>query len=249
MVYTQEDIIRKVKALLARSRSQNEHEAAVAAAKAQEILQQYNLDLSLLEDAPKPEYVRENITLETMRVWRKRLAHRLAQFNFCKFFFWRGSHNGAFVGEPHNIEVVKALYAYLSHELEQIANIGYATYAADVAHWRRLSPVAWKEAFYTGAVDVIEWRLYEQWLAFQGKDEQSAEAKKAQPTKRQEQSRALVVVKDAELAEAIKVHIGKSKINNLGSDSRSKQKRERHGYNAGVKAGQDIPLNKMIAGK
>src|SRR4051812_49350731 len=67
-------IVEKVRKLLALSTSSNPHEAALAAAKAQNLLAQYNLELSQIDQDKQTRY--EQTTVSAGRhVWRRHLYY------------------------------------------------------------------------------------------------------------------------------------------------------------------------------
>src|SRR3954454_9262567 len=79
-------IVDRVKKLLALSSSQNPHEAALAAAKAQELLFKHNLSLALVE-AELPggrhsRYVNDRFDSGGWMDWRRRLLAAVARNNF-----------------------------------------------------------------------------------------------------------------------------------------------------------------------
>ena len=85
-----EDIILKIKKLLALSDSSNEHESRVAMLKAQELLVKHKLSLKSVEEFETEKIkVEENVTEVTFRVakWKAQLADIIANNFGCYIFF------------------------------------------------------------------------------------------------------------------------------------------------------------------
>jgi len=108
-------ILDKIKKLLALSTSSNPNEAASAAAKAQALLAQYNLELSQVEahGGEASDYGQQDVAVGGVSRWRKTLMLVLARPNFCAVVSYKGTERVSIVGEPHNLEAVKYLYKYL----------------------------------------------------------------------------------------------------------------------------------------
>src|SRR5215216_5589796 len=85
-----ESILKRIRALLAMSRGNaNEHEAAVAATKVQELLAQHNLDLADVEKRDAKGKVIEDGDLMTSssNPWRRDLAFACARLYFCDYYW------------------------------------------------------------------------------------------------------------------------------------------------------------------
>ncbi len=220
-------VVERVQKLLALSTSQNPHEAALAAAKAQALLFKHNLSLSLVEAGAarnsQTVYISDRFDSGGRTNWRRALLAAVARNNFCRGVSYRGSRDVGIVGEPHNIAVVKDLYAFLVREITHLADLGAAGRPAS----GRESTRAWKRSFYQGAVVTIEQRLAAQ-------RRRDATADRA--------SRALVVVKDQELDEAYRQHFP-----NVQRGRTSARPRSADGFYAGVEAARRIPLNPILA--
>ncbi len=121
-------IIDKVRKLLALSRSSNAHEAASAAAKANQLIDEYRLSVGQLTpdntDTDPVETASEPL-LHSNRVmmWRKSLAIRLASHYGC--FVWNSPRPHAAInyqvaGRKSDIEVLNYMFAYISTECDRI---------------------------------------------------------------------------------------------------------------------------------
>ncbi len=76
-------VLSKIKKLLALSTSSNPNEAALAAAKAQELLMIHNLTLSQVEAQGEEKYC-EAFVKTGSRVWQRLLLTVIARNNFCE---------------------------------------------------------------------------------------------------------------------------------------------------------------------
>lgn len=119
------DILRKIAALMAKANgTENEHEAAVFAAKAQEMLATHNLTLmDVLEgiDAECSETVTQ-IEVENKHTpadWHKRLLGAVARLYFCRSLFCGSKF--LLVGKPHNVAVAASMFGYLKKTTERLA--------------------------------------------------------------------------------------------------------------------------------
>jgi hypothetical protein len=232
-------IVERIKKLLALSSSQNPHEAALAAAKAQELLFRHNLSMSMVEAALEggsSGYVSDRFDSGGWMQWRLRLLSAVARNNFCRGVSYQGTRDVGIVGEPHNVTVVKHLYAFLVREVLRLADLEVKEqHGLDEEESR-----AWKRSFYLGAVRTIAQRL-----ATQRQRDISADP----------QAAALVVRKDQELDEAYREHFPTAQSNEddeegapapARQDRGPSRPRRTDGYRAGVLAGRTIPLNLPI---
>jgi hypothetical protein len=214
-------ILDKIKKLLALSASSNPNEAARAAAKAQALLAQYNLELSQVEahSGETSDYCQQDVAVGGVSRWRKTLMLVVARPNFCDVVSYKGTERVSLIGEPHNLEVVKYLYGYLVRQLEPMAATAYRQSGSSM-HSR-----TWKDSFFHGAIASIDQRLKEQAQVFADTSEQS---------------RALVVVKDAELRAAMK------RYHPNVTPGQRKRLRSQDGYQQGREAGRRLALHKAI---
>lgn len=179
-----EKIIEKIRKLLALATSSNEHEAALAAAKAQDLLFRHNLEMSQIERAgmtrpdPYTTIYEQNITRAE---WKIDLANSVARANLCKIILSRGTI--VWMGKESNLEVAQFVNATLVQDLERIANekwalmLGirnlieknpelinspqFAEYMTpqQIRELQDIHGKAWKNSFYMGAVIAIRERL------------------------------------------------------------------------------------------
>lgn len=131
--YTKDDIMRKVKSLLANAQDhkskKNEHLAAAFAVKAQQLMQQWNIQENELHAESSPigfvEY-----RFRSNRKWQKQLLDSICKTNFCKLV-WSSRGNLAWVfGMEMNIGFCLELFEYLLGEILPLAGPAYALYHA-----------------------------------------------------------------------------------------------------------------------
>ena len=119
-------IIDKIQKLLALSKSPNEHEAALAAEKAQELLATYNIDVSEVEAEEAKTSVIKDAVMSKRKAWQRIVRASTARMYFCEYYYSKyqvrePKHKRGFatydlhfyVGEPHNIAVAKMMSEYL----------------------------------------------------------------------------------------------------------------------------------------
>lgn len=214
-------VIELVRKLLAKAESVNEEEAALFAAKAQELLLKYNLDSAVLAEEEKPEATKLDIDVANDKSsWVGVLYNGIARSNGCYVvqttYRRPDGHEGHrfhVFGRQANIEVVQYLGAYLYREIRRLSRPkGVKTVSA------------WRNAFRHGATVIVINRLSEGMRQFAS----SSDATKA-----------LVVVLDSEamaLRDKMFPKLGKSRTSSVNAA----------GFNAGVRAGKDIALNRGI---
>ncbi len=237
-----ERIVERVRKLLALSTSQNPHEAALAAAKAQALLFRHNLSMATVEAELAREpgggdlsgYVSERFDSGGRMHWRRGLLGAVARHNFCRGVSYNGTREVGIVGEPHNVAVVKHLYAFLVREITRLAGLG----AAEQPDLPPEGAPAWKRSFYLGAARTIARRLAEQ------------RRRDVADIADDPRCLALVVSKDRELEEAFRQHFPEARPDPQanGRQRQSPRKpRSADGYRAGARAAQRIPLTLVIA--
>lgn len=118
----------KVAKLLRLAQSDNPHEAALAAARAQEIMDRYKLTGAALDLEGKPAEDNERAQVfqaplfdggSQVATWIARLAVHVARANQCQVFMRSGTLQ--LVGRPSDAETVRYLFAYLRNEVDRLA--------------------------------------------------------------------------------------------------------------------------------
>jgi hypothetical protein len=223
---TRERIAERVRRLLALSKSPNEHEAAAAAQKAQELLLKHDLSMAEVDVAEAPEVVEGSTKLANGAGWRITLLFRVAEAYGCEMTYSTGTGGRCqLYGRAHAIEVVLHVNEYLARTIERLAEEA----ARNISFWDTGESRKWRTRFRYGAVRTVTTRL-----------------KESRRTLAQEsaQTQALVLVNDKAVKEFFQRlyppgTLGRS---SLGSDMGG------HGYRAGREAGHGIALNDAVRG-
>jgi hypothetical protein len=126
-------VIEKVQRLLnLAAKNPNEHEAAAAAAKAQELLTAYNLDMTVLEQGNSGSGKREDARIRGgMYQYERELWGQIARLNFCYYFVtrernkekYRGrswSFKHRLVGRVVNTTATKVMGEYIQGTIERL---------------------------------------------------------------------------------------------------------------------------------
>lgn len=120
-------IIERIKKLLRLSEDgSNEHVAEAAAAKAQELIEQHNIQGEMLidkEDAPQrgePDWQGWLFQNKRLQPWAVNLCSALAEVNYGRIGLW--SKQGVkFCGSRMDYELVKTLYSWIAVQMETMA--------------------------------------------------------------------------------------------------------------------------------
>lgn len=228
------EALEKVKKLLRLAQSANQHEAALAASRAQEIIDRYKIEkfaLEYEENAKAPDEPIKDFGIDPIdnasATWKYRLAHVIARENQCKVYTSGRALN--LIGRPSDVATVRYLYAWLSREVDRLAGM----------HCTGCGRTYYNN-FRNGCVDTISERLHQQ-------RKQTVEAVKSEAAG----SHALMVIESAlanqqkqmaEVQQWAKTHMdlrtGKSSAGRSDFSARL----------AGRQAGQSINLN-PAAGK
>lgn len=149
----------RVRKLLALARSSNPHEAAVAAARAQALIEAYRLDAwvrASAEAAADPDPIVDArdaplVRARRLRKWKVALALTLADLNECAAYTLAlgGEEAIVLIGRGRDRAAVAELWSWLVTRIEWLS----ATHGAGRPH-------AWHEAFRIGVVDAIAERMH-----------------------------------------------------------------------------------------
>lgn len=118
------EAINKAAKLLRLSKSSNPHEAALAGARAQEIITRFKLDAMSLEisEGEKPDEPIKNFGDDPIDqkggTWRWRLVLPVAKHNQCKLYLSGGKP--CLIGRPSDVQTVRYIYGWLSQEVESL---------------------------------------------------------------------------------------------------------------------------------
>lgn len=123
---TYEEAISKAAKLLRLATSSNPHEAALAASRAQEIIDRFHLEpasLDLTGDTQaKPDEPIKDFGSDPLdgahATWKWRFLSTLLRMNGCKAYKNVGRY--AIVGRPSDVQVVRYLYSWLCREIDRL---------------------------------------------------------------------------------------------------------------------------------
>jgi len=231
-----EKILDRIKKLLARAQSNNEHEAALAASMAAELMTEHQIAQAELDpDVSDVEPITEEaIDSDGKRVqWKLNLVGGLAVSLGCKHFFTAGTHGHQAryyaVGPDSALATLRYMYRYLVGEVERLADQAYREECTECAlsGVDRPSARAWKGSFRVACSLTIRARLTEQ------------RAKTMHKAKLAGKSQALMVLDQQ--SEAITTFMRRKHphMYTVGSSAGS---RSRSGWQAGSAAGQSVHL-------
>lgn len=163
---THEEALRKAMACLRLAKSGNENEAALAAAKAQEIIDRYKLDVTGLDydqqeqkrdDEPIQDYGHSDQLDETngwMTRWYLMLASVVARSNQCRVYYGQKQGYGVrifIVGRPSDVSAVRYLHSLLKSEVTRLASDACKGHSD-----------TYRRQYCLGVVDTINARLHKQ---------------------------------------------------------------------------------------
>lgn len=182
-----EKAIEKIRGLLALATSPNEHEAAAAAAKAADLLQKYNLEMTDIDSnyGKGMVEVAADSTVARLDFWRNRLAGIVSDHTFTKVYFVRkyapsdrtgkmGLRYGfVFYGRNGNAEVAAFLFDFLYRTLLELSEQETSKYAQEFKAFYGVSPFqvknlgnehpnVYRNSWLRGAVAGIATKLREQ---------------------------------------------------------------------------------------
>lgn len=227
-------IIEKIRKLLALATSANEHEAAAAAAKAADLLDQYNLDMADLQE--KPEAIGEHNlpAADMIPLWIANLATVTAEHFNCKCLISKRRPQGSwktvqiikFIGTPTDTAILEYVFTYLQRTIKNIAE---RTPTPPGMNTRRF-----RESFKIGAVMGLQEKLRDIRRASAGAPAQQATVKFTTT------GAELVTVKRDALAMFIRDKYPRIKNSSNG------YRPSATGYHAGAAAGRNININAGI---
>lgn len=168
---THQEALRKAIACLKLSQSPNEAEAALAAAKAQEIIDKYKLDVTSVDfeqqekqrdDEPIQDFWNDPLdnTTNNGSRWSTNLASVISRVNQCRILVSHGANaHGTrigVIGRPSDVQTVRYVYAWLKREVERLCKENTGGNSG-----------TYKRHYCLGVVDTIGRKLREQQKATQ----------------------------------------------------------------------------------
>lgn len=187
------DIVDKIRKLLELSKSDNEHEAAAAAARAADLMLEHQISEAELQ-AAKPAGERQVAppgrvvldTTERLVYWQWAIQLGLADaFGGVAFYACSrvspGAYDAVVIGPEPALASIAYMYKYLTAEIRRLADKAYADEVSECRDSDVEPPSArgWKGAFRVGAAEVIAKRLREQHSAATNRARSAAAAKPA----------------------------------------------------------------------
>lgn len=220
-----EEIYARIQKLIRLSTSSNVNEAAVASAKAAELMLRYQINTMELEDfdLPKKEPVdifwfEEDSGSKNKNSFKASLTNEIANFFGCKVI-WKGPRL-EFIGRKSDLDASRYLFNVIFNQIESLTEYTWATNGILTG----VHGKTWKNSFRIGALSCISARLKEQKAS-------SMESFKAS------NSRALVVLSELELA--VKQRMATM---HLRSAAKTHHNLSNHAYSAGKTAASTINL-------
>jgi hypothetical protein len=223
-------VIDRVRKMLAVSRSDNHHEATLAAERAAELMAEYQLteaQLRVDDTSRAAEDIKERVTLsdkvQRKRVaWKELIADGVAKSLGC--FMYLTDKGPTVFGREGATQAWQYTTQYLFNEVNRLADEAWEDeeFEATAAGY---SARKWKNSFRVGAAQAIIMRLYEK-----------AEKK---PATQGGNEQALMVIADDE-KEVENAYLKMTE--NMGRAGMIGLVSNRTGYKAGLEAGQDLEL-------
>ena len=126
--FEQETLLGKIKKLLALSESPNHHEALAAAAKAQALMTQHQIDTVALQDVPQGSDLEQPLICDRLWVnagrnsptWRKNMAWYCCEANHCHYTY-RSYHGFDIYGRRSHVAITQHLFDYFCEAIERAA--------------------------------------------------------------------------------------------------------------------------------
>lgn len=236
-------LLEKVKKLMALSSSPNEHEAALAAERAKEILDKYNLSLSEVEIG-EIEDKKYDLGITKVQNWQLNLANCTAKTFNCQSYYTKGYGSMTaklyFVGNEADVEVVEYFYSYLTRVIRKlttphIRSLKIPKEMGPETDW--LSPTRFRKkhrfSYYESLVDTLRSKL----STFAKKEGEDSSTSSSTGLTGKE---IIKVKKDAvkEYTDNKSLKSRKSRGNSLYAGS----------YNSGQEKGEEVNLHRGVGG-
>lgn len=204
------DILSRVRKLLELAKSDNEHEAAAAAARAAELMVEHQIELAEIE-AAKPEAEQRvapagRVVLDSFDrtvTWKWWLQSALSDAHGGVAFYDRaklaaaaGQWDAVVIGPQPALDTISYMYRYLTKEVDRLSDAAYAAEHAECVASRVTPPGArsWKNAFRNGAALEIARRVEEQYRATTARARAASVAAVRTTAEQQRTSTALAII-------------------------------------------------------
>jgi hypothetical protein len=162
MEQVNEQIVNKLRKILALTTSPAEGEAQAAAYKLEELLTLHNLNIADLEMKGK---VKSSVQEEghdlgkAAFTWKLNLAEGIAKFYYCHPIVDRTNKTVVFIGRKENVESLKMLYGWLIDQIKRISGDERKNHAQLTGE--HIDPLRWQVNFGVGAANRLQERLNE----------------------------------------------------------------------------------------
>jgi hypothetical protein len=168
-------ILDLIKKCLALSESPNEHEASLAMAKAQELLEKYNLSMAQVQQKSEQDDISQLIDCivpTDSESWERMLCERVAELNFCKVIGHPYAKNISVIGRMINVQSTIEMTQWLQQQIERYCLDAVSennklfqkwnlSGTGSVQNYNKESKRSFKLSFYLGCVNRISERLKE----------------------------------------------------------------------------------------
>lgn len=157
-------VLDKVRKLLALAKGGNENEAAAAAAKAAQLMEQYDVSEAQLEvdtGVARPDPL-ESLEVDRMadnEDWKSILVVGIEKLLGVKA--WTEGRRVKIYGRSSTVNTFSYTYAYLCAEVRQLADAGYLEATRQRVNPTRVPALRWKPAFRLGCAGRLQQRLIE----------------------------------------------------------------------------------------
>lgn len=231
-------MIEKVKKLLSLSDSPNEHEAILAARRAKDILDKYNLTMTEIDTPEINENVYDTGSIQ-IKNWLAFLANGVAKNFNSQIYMVKGirktnwNRNGknaklVFVGSELDLEIVNYVFGYLKKTVETMTD----NYLKSLPNRTNINKKTLKNSYVLGLVSEINKKITE----FAKKDDVSDEMSASGKT-----GKELIIIKKDAIGEFLK-------DKNLKSKKRNTSKVNGEAYNKGGADGKNVSINRGVYG-
>lgn len=221
-------IIEKVRKLLALSESPNEHEAALAAARARDLLDKYDMALSEI-DIAQDEILQHQVQTGTRRpyAWMGSLAVMVGYAFSCRVF--RSGGVMVFCGTETDTQVADYIYIYLIRTVRGMYDGHKRKLQAtgEWAVWQTRGPRIYLNSYATGLVRTIEDKL-----------KKFVESQERRERYKTHTGKDLMVLKDG----AVQAYFNKIRLRK----GYNRPRFSGEGYARGLKDGESISINRGV---
>ena len=231
----EEKLIDKIRKLMALSHSPNEHEAALAAARAREILDKYDLSLTEVEMSGE-EIIEHRVDTGTRgpRLWMGRLAVSVSKAFSCRVFRIYGIM--VFCGTKADTQVAEYTYLFLFRTVKLLSKQHKASLEKSgvwETHYRgRHGNRAYMQSYALGVVNTIDQKLRE-FVQSKERIQKYEDYKKAT-------GKDLMVIKN----NAVERYVSKFHLRRTQSHANL----DYSGFSAGQKDGRNVQIHQGING-